>query len=238
MEEDLFNTPELLPQEVRDIIEKYEEMDTCYEMCQNLIEELEPHGYTCGYGLDAIPYELTKIKTNKTMKNTILKIVKQNEYDRYVFINYSNDEIVGLNFWQGLYKESYECAMNDKMYEPCIHLTDIYNRLKIIYEEISNEERINKAIDLYTDAFVIQGRGQKENTLLPKEQTEIIKEALSYYLEQFKKFNELPTESEEYKIYDLTQLQALMNYDVKIELTSKEKENFTFKNGIDFPLYN
>jgi hypothetical protein len=124
------------------------------------------------------------------------------------------------------------------MYEPCIHLTDIYNRLKIIYEEISNEERINKAIDLYTDAFVIQGRGQKENTLLPKEQTEIIKEALSYYLEQFKKFNELPTESEEYKIYDLTQLQALMNYDVKIELTSKEKENFTFKNGIDFPLYN
>ena len=44
MEEDIFNTPELLPQEVRDIIEKYEEMDTCYVMCQNLIEELEPHG--------------------------------------------------------------------------------------------------------------------------------------------------------------------------------------------------
>jgi hypothetical protein len=64
MEEDLFNTPELLPQEVRDIIEKYEEMDTCYEMCQNLIEELEPHGYTCDYGLDGIPYELTTIKNN------------------------------------------------------------------------------------------------------------------------------------------------------------------------------
>jgi hypothetical protein len=63
MEEDLFNTPELLPQEVRDIIEKYEEMDTCYEMCQKLIEELEPHGYTCDYGLDAIPYELKKIDT-------------------------------------------------------------------------------------------------------------------------------------------------------------------------------
>jgi hypothetical protein len=64
MEQDLFNTPELLPQEVMDIIEKYEEMDTCYEMCQNLIKELEPHGYTCDYGLDGIPYELTTIKAN------------------------------------------------------------------------------------------------------------------------------------------------------------------------------
>jgi len=27
MEQDLFNTPELLPQEVRNIIEKYEEME-------------------------------------------------------------------------------------------------------------------------------------------------------------------------------------------------------------------
>jgi hypothetical protein len=63
MEQDLFNTPELLPQEVRNIIEKYEEMDTCYEMCQNLIKELEPHGYTCDYGLDGIPYELKKIDT-------------------------------------------------------------------------------------------------------------------------------------------------------------------------------
>ena len=171
------------------------------------------------------------------MKNTILKIVKQNDYDRYLFITYLNDEIIGLNFWQGIDKQSYECVMNDKGYEPCIHLTNIYNRLKISYKEISEEERINKAIDLYTDAFIIQGRS-KETTLIPKGQTAIIKDALKYYLEQFKKFNELPTESEEYKIYDLTQLQALMNYDVRIELTSEEKDKFCFKNGIDFPIYN
>jgi hypothetical protein len=98
------------------------------------------------------------------MKNTILKIVQQNEYDRYVFLTYENDEIIGLNFWQGLYKGSYECVMNDKGYEPCIHLTDIYNRLKISYESISQEERINKAIDLYTDAFIIQGINCSEST--------------------------------------------------------------------------
>ena len=91
------------------------------------------------------------------MKNTILKIVQQNDYDRYVFITYLKDEIIGLNFWQGVYTGSYESVMNDKGYEPCIHLTDIYNRLKISYEAISIEERINKAIDLYTEAFIIQG---------------------------------------------------------------------------------
>jgi hypothetical protein len=48
----------------------------------------------------------------------------------------------------------------------------------------------------------------------------------------------MPSNKEEHRIYDLRQLISLMNYDVKIELTSEEKENFTFRNGIDFPLYN
>jgi hypothetical protein len=42
------------------------------------------------------------------MKNTILKVVQQNDFDRYVFITYLRDEIIGLNFWQGIGKESYE----------------------------------------------------------------------------------------------------------------------------------
>jgi hypothetical protein len=229
MEKDLFNTPELLPQEVRDIIEKYEEMDTCYEMCRNLIEELEPHGYTCDYGLDGIPYELQKIKTNKTMKNkTRLKVIEQPYFDRCVFLTYHDEEVVGLNFHQGIGKILYDFAT------PCPAVTDIFERYSEKNHELSLIERVNKSIELYEQSFIFQ----KESVLLPKGQTKIIKDALNYYLEQFKKFNELPTESEEYKIYDLTQLQALMNYDVKIELTSKEKESFTFKNGIDFPMYN
>jgi hypothetical protein len=68
MEQDLFNTPELLPQEVRDILAKYDEMGTSYDTCNNLIKELEQVGYTCEYGLDGIPYELQTIEINKTMK--------------------------------------------------------------------------------------------------------------------------------------------------------------------------
>ena len=166
------------------------------------------------------------------MKNTILKIVQQNDYDRYVFITYLKDEIVGLNFWQGIYTESYDRVMNDKGYEPCIHLTDIYNRLKIIYEAISIEERINKAIDLYTEAFIIQ----KDSIYLPTAQTELIKEALRYYYEQFKKFNSVPTDTENYKMFDLMTLEALMNY-IKVEITQTEKNKFSSKYGIDFPIY-
>ena len=90
------------------------------------------------------------------MKNTILKVVQQNDFDRYVFLTYFNDEIIGLNFWQGVDQKSYECVMNDKGYEPCIHLTNIYDRLKINDKPMTDEERINKAIHLYINAFIIQ----------------------------------------------------------------------------------
>ena len=90
------------------------------------------------------------------MKNTILKVVQQNDFDRYVFITYKYDEIVGLNFWQGIGKESYENIMSDNGFEPCASLTEIFNRLKNNVLKLNDEERINKAIDLYIHAFIFQ----------------------------------------------------------------------------------
>lgn len=167
------------------------------------------------------------------MNNTILKIVEQKYYDRYLFITYLNDEIVGLNFWQGIYNQSYDSAMNNKGYEPCIHLTDIYNRLKKTYKAIGDEELINKAIDLYTEAFIFQN----DSTYLPKAQTDIIKEALRFYYEQYKKFNSVPTDTENYKIFDLMTLEAIMNYPIKVEISQAEKNKFSLTHGIDFPIY-
>ena len=90
------------------------------------------------------------------MQNTILKVVQQNDYDRYVFITYSSDEIIGLNFWQGIGKESFDNVMSFKGYNHCIHLTEIYNRLKRNDKSETTEQRINKAIHLYIYAFIIQ----------------------------------------------------------------------------------
>ncbi len=58
---DLFETVELLPKEVQEVINNFSEKDNDYENCAKLVEELEEVGYTCDYGLDASPYDLKQI---------------------------------------------------------------------------------------------------------------------------------------------------------------------------------
>lgn len=63
--EDLFEDYDNLPNEVKVLIEKYNEVDECegmdYISCQNFVNELNKIGYTCLYGLDAIPHSLRKL---------------------------------------------------------------------------------------------------------------------------------------------------------------------------------
>jgi hypothetical protein len=61
---DLFEDYENLPQEVNDIIAKYPDGLT-YPECEEFIKELEKVGYTCDYGLDAVPYGLKKIENTE-----------------------------------------------------------------------------------------------------------------------------------------------------------------------------
>lgn len=56
---DLFEEPTLLPQEVQDVIMKFEE--GTYEDCAKLVEGLNAVGYTCEYYLDASPFGLRKV---------------------------------------------------------------------------------------------------------------------------------------------------------------------------------
>lgn len=87
-------------------------------------------------------------------------IIVQKENDRYVFLFYENDELVGINFHQGLY----EIDMNFN--KPCPHITAIYQRLCDKYAPVelrglSEEEKIDKAIDLYTETFIFLGTLEK-----------------------------------------------------------------------------
>jgi hypothetical protein len=84
---------------------------------------------------------------------TILKAIKQSDFDRYVFITYLNDEIVGLNFHQGVEE------IDPDFFVSCPHLTEIYKRLikhKSIVNDLNQDETISKAIRLYVDAFILQ----------------------------------------------------------------------------------
>ena len=61
--EDLFDTPELIPNEVSDIINTFDEdSGNTYLELDRLINELKEVGYTFSYYLDAEPYWLRKIK--------------------------------------------------------------------------------------------------------------------------------------------------------------------------------
>lgn len=69
---DLFEHPELLPQEIRDILQKHqdtwEEKDE-YLACADLVADLEEAGYTCDYYLDAEVFNLRPITPTDETKN-------------------------------------------------------------------------------------------------------------------------------------------------------------------------
>ena len=59
---DLFETPELIPDEVQAVLETFnEDSDNTYFELDRLLDELEPLGYTFDYYLDAEPYGLRPI---------------------------------------------------------------------------------------------------------------------------------------------------------------------------------
>jgi hypothetical protein len=60
--QDLFETPELIPNEVQAILETFnEETENTYLELARLVGELETIGYTFDYYLDADPYGLRPI---------------------------------------------------------------------------------------------------------------------------------------------------------------------------------
>lgn len=68
---DLFSTPDALPSEVLSIIGKFEDLhfDLSYDNCADLVKQLNSVGYTCEYGLDAVPFNLQKIDINKFLND-------------------------------------------------------------------------------------------------------------------------------------------------------------------------
>jgi hypothetical protein len=60
---DLFETPELIPDEVKAILETFDEnCENTYFELDRLLIELEPLGYIFDYYLDAEPYGLRPIE--------------------------------------------------------------------------------------------------------------------------------------------------------------------------------
>ena len=73
---------------------------------------------------------------------------------------------------------------------------------------------------------------------IPKEQLDIIREALVEHLATMRRLIKFPSESQEFQMFDMHQLESLMKYDVKVTLTAKQANDFCGENGIDLPIYN
>lgn len=58
---DLFEHYQELPENVREIIEKYAKDDLDYKDCENFTKELNQVGYTCDYDLSATCFDLKPI---------------------------------------------------------------------------------------------------------------------------------------------------------------------------------
>jgi len=64
-EVDLFKNPELLPEHIKAILDKFNAKDNDYTNCENLLSEMEENGYTFEFGLDAEPYNLRTVDNLK-----------------------------------------------------------------------------------------------------------------------------------------------------------------------------
>ena len=51
-----------LPQEIKNIVDSWDDNKDIYSDCNRIQKELEEEGWTCKYGLDGIIYEVKKRK--------------------------------------------------------------------------------------------------------------------------------------------------------------------------------
>jgi hypothetical protein len=58
---DLFEMPNLLPEEIKELLQAFENEDNTYEACSALESALKSAGYSIEWGLDAEPFNLQRI---------------------------------------------------------------------------------------------------------------------------------------------------------------------------------
>ena len=155
------------------------------------------------------------------MKRTIIEFQPS---DRNIVLFTLDDKLIGVNYWQGMGDMS---VSNDYMSpEPLINISSFKGKpLSIAIEYIDIiDDLIWKSIEV-------------KPTYIPQGQRDVIKKALKFYLDVSKQINSVPTSSEEYLLFDMFQLQEMMNYPISIEITEYDKDMFASKHGVDFPNY-
>jgi hypothetical protein len=86
-----------------------------------------------------------------------IEIFDSREGDRVIGIVCEDDVIVNISFMQGDYdKDTIDSLVDSLMGEKNVHLIEIYTRLTRQYSELSTEEALDRACELYVIAFIVQ----------------------------------------------------------------------------------
>ena len=70
---------------------------------------------------------------------------------------------------------------------------------------------------------------------IPAGQKDVIKKALAHLEDALLDVND--SETTNFLLHDILTLKSLLKYKVVVVLTTKEMDNFTANNGVDFPIY-
>lgn len=57
----MLKNPKFIPKEIKKVLRRYKLDEMSYRQCENLLNKLEPLGYTFNWGLDGLPIDLVKI---------------------------------------------------------------------------------------------------------------------------------------------------------------------------------
>jgi hypothetical protein len=90
---DLFETPELLPDHIKAILDTFDVETLSYSDCQSMLAQMEKLGHTFEFGLDAVPFNL-RISENQPTKVKV-KFVYTKEWKEVtaVFIDEKNPQL-------------------------------------------------------------------------------------------------------------------------------------------------
>jgi hypothetical protein len=160
--------------------------------------------------------------------------------DRLIRVISDGNEVADVQFTQGTDKYALDMIMDCK---PDTELTQWLHQRGIAKQMPLDYDQLNKAIWLY---FWLTNEDKKETTIvdgvewmwheydkvwyncntletskdlpltLPKEHRDIIIKALQFYRECYNRFNQVPTETEAYEMFDIRTLIGLMQCNVEV----------------------
>jgi hypothetical protein len=208
---DLFEDYEDQPEEVSEILSKYELEDNDYDILEQLLGELEEVGYTFEYGLDGEPYDLRKIgqrgksefyakggKLDYTSKRNIANVTIKYEGKEYLV---SGDDVI-----TGAYKFAKGGLSDTHIYIP---------KRDVIKVTTKDGESINSPLNgvwvkkEYFERNESKGSGSYE----PSQATKVF----AYKLTELKKDKEITASMKDSMVESLSLVDDFVN-DLKYEI--------------------